>query len=202
MSAIDQRPQGLPRRTRPLTGRRKRVGTPGTISDQPLVFHGDVKSGRHPRVILRSLIGSFGVVSNAPVTGSKKEFAICVNDGRRQMSSIAGPSTALLKVTVATLSDTNTSRSRISIIRAPKPRALKPTASASASTRLCSISSTVSPFARRRIVQSTSCRPIWIAGSRNTMRRGHIRAVGASEKRRCKHSWMLPHLKNCAILLA
>ena len=85
----------------------------------------------------------------------------------------------------------STSRSRISIIRARKPRALKPTASANASTRLCSTSSTVSPSERRCIVRSTSCRPIWIAGSQNTMRRGLIRDAGASEKPRCKHSWTL-----------
>jgi hypothetical protein len=48
------------------------------------------------------------------------------------------------------------------IIRAPKPRAHRPTASASASTRLCSTSSTVSPSAKRRIVRSKSCRQIWI----------------------------------------
>jgi hypothetical protein len=33
--------------------------------------------------ILRSPIGSFSVVPSAPVTGSKKEFAIGVNNGRR-----------------------------------------------------------------------------------------------------------------------
>jgi hypothetical protein len=32
---------------------------------------------------LRSQIGSFGVASSAPASGSKKEFAIGVNDGRR-----------------------------------------------------------------------------------------------------------------------
>jgi hypothetical protein len=32
--------------------------------------------------------------------------------------------------------------------------------------------------------RSTSCRQIWIPGSRNTMRRGHIRDVGVSEKLR------------------
>ena len=74
-----------------------------------------------------------------------------------------------------------TSPSRTSIIRAPRPRARRPTASASAFTKRCSMSSTVSPSARRCIVRSTSCRPIWIPGSRNTMRRGHIRDVGASE---------------------
>jgi Winged helix-turn helix len=83
-----------------------------------------------------------------------------------------------------------TSPSRTSIIRAPRPRARRPTASASAFTKRCSTSSTVSPSARRCIVRSTSCRPIWIPGSRNTMRRGHIRDVGASGKPQCRPSWM------------
>jgi hypothetical protein len=47
-----------------------------------LVFHGDVQSSRQSRAILRSLTRAFGVVSNAPVTCSKKEFATGVNDGR------------------------------------------------------------------------------------------------------------------------
>jgi hypothetical protein len=50
--------------------------------------------------------------------------------------------------------------------RAPKPRARRPTVSLSVSTRPCSTSSTVSPSARRCIVQSTSCRPISICDSR------------------------------------
>ena len=54
----------------------------------------------------------------------------------------------------------------------------------------CSTSSTVSLSARRCTVQSMSCRPIWIPGSRNTMRRGHIRVAGASAKPRCRPSWM------------
>src|SRR5689334_16123219 len=44
--------------------------------------------------------------------------------------------------------------------------------------------------ARRCIVRSTSCRPIWIPGSRNTMRRGHTRDAGASGKPQCRPSWM------------
>jgi hypothetical protein len=36
--------------------------------------------------------------------------------------------------------------------------------------------------ARRCIVRSRSCRPIWILGSRNIMRRGPIRDAGASAK--------------------
>jgi hypothetical protein len=45
-------------------------------------------------------------------------------------------------------------------------------------------------LAKRCIVQSTSCRPISMSGSANTMRRGHIRDAGASAKRRCRPSWM------------
>ena len=78
--------------------------------------------------------------------------------------------------------------SRTSIIRAPKPRVRRLMEFASASTGPCSTNSTVSPSARRCIIQSMSCRPIWIAGSRNTMRRAHIRDAGASEKLRCKPS--------------
>ena len=84
----------------------------------------------------------------------------------------------------------STSRSRTSITRAPRPRARRPTASASASTRPCSTSSIVSPSARRSIVRSTSCRPISMPGSRNTMRRGPIRDAGASAKPRCRRSLM------------
>jgi winged helix-turn helix protein len=93
----------------------------------------------------------------------------------------------------ATRSDTSTnstSRSRTSIIRAPKRRARRPTASASVSTKLCSTSSIVSPSVRRCIVRSTSCRLIWIPGLANTTRRGLIRDVGASAKPRCRPSWM------------
>jgi hypothetical protein len=77
---------------------------------------------------------------------------------------------------------------RISITRGPKPRARRPTASVNASTRPCSMNSIVSRFAKRCTVRSTSCRPIWIPGSRNIMRRGLIRDDGVSAKPRCRHS--------------
>ena len=70
-------------------------------------------------------------------------------------------------------SGTNTSsisRSRTSIIRAPKPKARRPMAFASASTKRCSTSFTVSRSAKRCIVRSTNCRPISIRGSRNITR--------------------------------
>src|SRR5262249_2937874 len=53
------------------------------------------------------------------------------------------------------------SRSRTSITRAPRPRARRPTASVNASTRPRSTSSIVLRSAKRYIVQSTNCRPIW-----------------------------------------
>ena len=59
-----------------------------------------------------------------------------------------------------------------------------------ASTRPRSMSSIVFRSAKRYIVQSTNCRPIWTRGSKNTMRHGHIRDVGASGKPRCGRSWM------------
>jgi hypothetical protein len=66
------------------------------------------------------------------------------------------------------------------IDRAPRPRAHRRTASVNASTRPRSTSSIVLHSAKRYIVQSTSCRRIWKRGSKNTMRHGHIRDVGAS----------------------
>jgi hypothetical protein len=72
---------------------------------------------------------------------------------------------------------------------APRPGAHRPTASASASTRPCSTSSTVSRSAKRCIVRSTTCRPISICGSLNTTRRAHIKDAGASARPRCKLSW-------------
>ncbi len=62
------------------------------------------------------------------------------------------------------------------------------TASASASTRPCSTSFTVSRSAKRCTVQSMSCRPISMSGFTSTMRRGHIKDAGASARRRCKRS--------------
>jgi hypothetical protein len=67
------------------------------------------------------------------------------------------------------------SRSRTSITRAPRPRVRRRMASVNASTR---------------VVQSTNCSPIWTRGSKNTMKHGHIRDVGASAKRPCRPSWM------------
>ena len=66
------------------------------------------------------------------------------------------------------------SRSRTSITRALRPRARRPTASASASTRPCSTSFTVSRSAQRCTVQSMSCRPISMSGFTSTMRHGPI----------------------------
>ena len=83
-----------------------------------------------------------------------------------------------------------TSPSRTSIIRAPNPRARRPTASASAFTKLCSTNSTVSPSARRCIVRSTSCRPDLDSGIAEYNEAGHIRDAGASGKPRCRPSWM------------
>ena len=85
-------------------------------------------------------------------------------------------------------STSSISRSRTSITRALRPRAHRPTASASASTRPCSTSFTVSRSAKRCIVLSTSCRPISMSGFTSTMRRGHIKDAGASARRRCKRS--------------
>jgi hypothetical protein len=76
------------------------------------------------------------------------------------------------------------------ITRAPRPRARRRMASVNASTRPRSTSSIALRSAKRYIVQSTSCSPIWTRGSKNTMRHGHIRDVGASAKPRCRPSWM------------
>ena len=57
-----------------------RVKTTGT---QAQLAAGTRAAAPVPIRFLRSLIGSFGIVSNAPVTGPKKEFAIGVNDWRR-----------------------------------------------------------------------------------------------------------------------
>ena len=84
-----------------------------------------------------------------------------------------------------TPSATNTSfiwRSRISTIRAPRPRARKRMASSSASTRRCSTSSIASPSARRSTDRSPNSRAISIPGSRATTRKGPIRGDGASAR--------------------
>src|SRR5512132_2040704 len=83
-----------------------------------------------------------------------------------------------------------TSRSRTSITRAPRPRARRRTASVNASTRPRSTSSIVLRSAKRCIVRPTNCRRIWTRGSKNTMRYGHIRDVGALARPRCRPSWM------------
>src|SRR5262249_30800223 len=71
-----------------------------------------------------------------------------------------------------------------------KTKSRRRTASVNASTRPRSMSSIVLRSAKRYIVQSTNCRPIWTRGSKSTMRHGHIRDVGASGKPRCGRYWM------------
>ena len=80
------------------------------------------------------------------------------------------------------------SRSRTSLIRAPpRSRARRRMTSVNASTRPRSTNSIALRSAK--IVQPTSCRPIWTLGSKNTMRHDHIRDVGASAKPRCRRSY-------------
>jgi hypothetical protein len=67
-----------------------------------------------------------------------------------------------------------------SITAGSKPRARRPTASASASIALCWRSSTGRAFRKRIIRRSTSYRPIWMPGSAHTTRIGRIRAAGAT----------------------
>src|SRR5215469_2354580 len=62
------------------------------------------------------------------------------------------------------------SRSRTSITAAPRPRAHKPTESASASIALCWMSFTGWRSAKRSTAPSTSCRPTLMRGSPNTRR--------------------------------
>ena len=81
----------------------------------------------------------------------------------------------------ATPSITNTSsiwRSKISTIRAPRPRARKRMASSSGSTRRCSMSSIASSSARRSIDRSPNFRPTSMPGSKVTMRTGRIKGDG------------------------
>ena len=73
-------------------------------------------------------------------------------------------------------------RSRTWITRAPRRRARRRTASASASTKPRSTSSIAWRSARRSTGHSPSCRPTSIPGSTDTMRRGHIKDAGASER--------------------
>ena len=77
----------------------------------------------------------------------------------------------------------STWRSRTWITPAPRPRARRPTASSSASTRPCSTSSTASPSARRSTARSPSCRPTSTPGSKATTNSGRTRDDGASARR-------------------
>ena len=69
-----------------------------------------------------------------------REVRLCRADWTRARNIAATPSTTNMS---------STWRSRISTIRAPRPRARKRMASSSGSTRRCSMSSIASPFARR-----------------------------------------------------
>src|SRR6266542_437349 len=71
-------------------------------------------------------------------------------------------------------STSSISRSRTSIIRAPRLRARRPTASANASTRLRSTSSIEWRSARRCTIRSTSCRQTLTFGCASTMKRDRI----------------------------
>ena len=82
----------------------------------------------------------------------------------------------------------STWRSRMSITRAPRPKARKRMELLSGSTRPCSTSSTASPSARKSTARSASCTAISMIGSRTTTRKGRTRDDGASAKRRCKRS--------------
>ncbi len=75
-----------------------------------------------------------------------------------------------------------------SIIRAPRPRAHRPTASSSGSTRRCSMSSIASSSARRSMDRSPNSRPTSMPGSKATMRKGRTRGDGASARRRFRPS--------------
>jgi transposase len=70
--------------------------------------------------------------------------------------------------------------------RAPRPRARRPTASASAFTAPSSTSSTGWHSAKRSTRRSTSYRPTSMPGSPNIMSGGPIRADGASARPRCR----------------
>jgi hypothetical protein len=82
------------------------------------------------------------------------------------------------------------SRSRTSTTHALRRRAHRPMGYVNDSPRPCSTNSIVLRSARRCIVQSMNCKPIWIRGSKNIMRCGRIRDAGASAKPRCRPSWM------------
>src|SRR5215472_4829439 len=120
--------------------------------------------------------------------------------GYRVCSPIAAPSSAAARAT----NTSSTWRSRTSITAAPRPRARRPTGSASASIAPCSTSSTGSRSARRFIARSRNCRPTSMPGWSSTIIADRIRAAGASARRRCKpfltrspwrrrNSWQLDH---------
>jgi hypothetical protein len=73
---------------------------------------------------------------------------------------LAAPSSAAARVT----NTSSTSPSRTSTTAEQKPRARRPTGSASASTGPCSTSSTAWRSVRRSIARSKSCRPISMPG--------------------------------------
>src|SRR5262249_43390174 len=102
------------------------------------------------------------------------------------------------------MNTSSTWRSRISITAAPKPRARKQMEFASASIAPCWTSSTGSPFVKRFITRSMSCRSISTLGWSNTTIVDRIKAAGASAKPRCRpfltpshwrrrNSWPLDH---------
>ena len=94
----------------------------------------------------------------------------------------------ILRQSRSTMNTSSIWRSRMSTTPAPRPRARKPMASSSASTRRCSTSSIASSSARRSMDRSPNFRAISITGSKATMRKGHIKDDGVSARRRCRHS--------------
>ena len=80
------------------------------------------------------------------------------------------------------------SRLRISTTLVPKPKARRPMASSSASTRRPSMSSIGSPFARSSTDRSRNCRPTSTLGLSNSTVRDPIRVAGASAKPQCRPS--------------
>ena len=99
------------------------------------------------------------------------------------------------------------SRWRTLTTAAPRQRARRPMAFASASIALYWTSSTGWPSARRSTGRSTSCRPISTLGSSNTISDDLTRAAGASARHRCRpfltrslwqwrNSWPLDHRCN------
>ena len=168
---------------------------PGYCGAQDTFYVGNLKGVG--RIYQQTFIDTYAKVAFAKLYDRKTPItpADLLND--RVLPFFEEHDVKLLRVaaanTVAIPNATNTSfiwRSRTSTTRAPRPRAHRPTASVSASTRPRSTSSTVSRSAKRCTVRLTSCRPIWMRGSLNTTRRAHIKAAGASAKPRCRRSWM------------